>query len=207
MPLMFGTWFGWWFIAFVLYVVALMVYAFRTQSTLSSWLVKEQGRSLSFRKPVALRRMGLLAIGAFALMSFPTLHQMVYPTVTARRHAANPQTQTVVRGYVLVDLLGLCLVFVYLSGPQETRLDGDQRTFENTAGWPWRPRSRTGSLDDLKGVCVSPRNNVLLLPRKPGKLTKGYQLSSTGTKQAAQALAEKVSQATGLPIVDYPRKS
>ena len=207
MHLLFGTWFGWWFIAFVLYVVALMVYAFRTQSKVNCWLVKEQDRSLSFRKPIALRRMSLMAIGAFALMSLPTLHQMVYPTVTARRHAANLQTQAAVRGYMIVDLLGLCLIFVYLSGPNDTRIDGERRTFERTAGWPWRPKTREGSLDDLKGVCISPRNNVLLLPRKPGQLTKGYQLSSAETKKAAQALAEKVSQVTGLPVMDYPRKS
>lgn len=207
MEKLFHSWFGWWFIAFVLYVVALMVYTFRTQSTMSSWVVKDQGRALSFRKPIALRRMGLLAVGALLLMSFPTLHEMAYPNVTARRHTANPQAQAVAHGYMLMSVFGLCLFFIYLSGPDETRLDGERRTFEHTGGWPWSPKTRGSSLEDIKGVCITPRNAVLLLPRKPSRIRGGYLLSGTGQRQAAQALAERVSQAMKIPIMDYPSKN
>ena len=207
MHLLFGTWFGWWFIAFVLYAVAIIVYGLRTQATMKDWLVKEQGHALSFRKPIALRRMGPLLCGVLLLRLIPILHQLIHPNETARRHMAHPLPQAGVLFLFVLSVLGLCLFMVYLAGPNDTRIDGDQRTFENTAGWPWSPQTRVGSLDNMQGVSVSSRNSVMLLPHKRSMLTIGYPLSGTGTKQAAQALAEKVSKVTGLPIVDYPRKS
>ena len=206
MHLLFGTWFGWWFITLVLYSVPVIVYAARTQAN-SPWLVRDDGKILFFRKPLALRRSTLLAGSVLLLMLFPTLHQMVYPATTARRHATNPQAQAIAHGYLVISVLGLCLLVVYLSSPKEIRLDGERRRYERMEGWPWRPKSHVGPLEDFKGVCVMPRGSVLLLFRSPSRSRIGFILSGPGRKQASQALAEKVSQATGLPIVDYPKKS
>lgn len=101
--------------------------------------------------------------------------------------------------------VGLTLFLLRLSGPDDIRLNGDQRTYERTVGWPWKPVTHTGTFDDIKGVCVTPRYNVLLLLKKPGWPRQGVVLGSSLRSSAANELAEEVSRTLGIPIVPYPR--
>ena len=101
----------------------------------------------------------------------------------------------------------MSLILLYLSGPDDIRLDGNQRTYKRTVGWPWKPAMRFGSFSDVKGICISPRNTVLLLLEKPDfvKSTNGIVLSYSGARQPARALVEEINRAYGFPIVPYPK--
>ena len=96
---------------------------------------------------------------------------------------------------------------LYLSGPDDIRLDGKQRTYERTVGWPWKPAKRFGSFNGIKGVCISPLNTVWLLLEKPDfvKSTNGIALSYLGASQPARALADELHRAYGFPVVPYPK--
>lgn len=207
MDKLFHSWFGWWFITFMLYTIIVIVYGVRAQTqALAGWWI-EAKETLAFRKPHALRRSSLMIPGVFFLMLLPTL----LATPSHRRYEAVQTsqmqlTQTLIKGYMAASVLGLSLLFVYLGGPFEMRLDGRQRVYEKTTGWPWRPETRRGSLDDYKGICVTRRNSIMLVPRSPRRLITGDILSDAASKQAARTLAEEVRRVTGVPIIDCPQK-
>ena len=98
-------------------------------------------------------------------------------------------------------------MILYLCGPDDIRLDETKRTYERTVGWPWKPKMFFGSFNDVKGVCISPRNTVLLLMKKPDfvKSSGAIVLSSYGTNEAARALVEELSRVYGFAIVPYPK--
>lgn len=207
MDKLFHSWFGWWFIGFMLYTIITIVYGARAQTqALAGWRI-EAREALVFRKPRALRRNTLMMPGVFLLMLFPILLATPpHRQYEAEQTSSQQLTQTLIKGYMAASALSLSLLFVYLGGPFEMRLDGRQRVYEKTAGWPWRPKTRRGSLDDYKEVCVTRRNNIMLVPRSPRRLITGDILSDAASKQAARTLVEEVSRVTGIPIVDCPQK-
>ena len=148
-----------------------------------------------FRKPLALRRQQLTL---FWFAVFVTFGSVVASQVLQRA------SHLYVGGTV-----GLCIsvIFLYLSVPDDIRLDGKQRLYERTVGWPWKPKRRFGSFNGIKGVCISPRNTVWLLLDKPDfvKSTNGIALSYSGASQSARALAEELNRVYGFPIVPYPK--
>ena len=148
-----------------------------------------------FRKPPALRRQQLTL---FWFGVFVTFGSVVASQVLQRT------SLLYVNGTV-----GICIsvIFLYLSGPDDIRLDGTQRTYERTLGWFWKPTTRFGSFNGIKGVCISPRNTVWLLMEKPDfvKSTGGIALSYLGASQPARVLAEEVNRLYGFPIVPYPK--
>ncbi len=210
MDKLFHSWFGWWFIAFMLYSITVITYGVRAQTqALAGWQVGDKEETLVFRKPRALRRSTLMIPGVFFLMLIPNLlaapphHQYGQYEITP-----TPQqqlTHTLIKGYMAASVLGLSLLFVYMSGPSEMRLDGRRRVYEKTEGWPWRPKTSRGSLDDYKGICITPRNSIQLVLRYPSRrIISGNILSNATSKQAAQTLAEEVSRITGIPLIDCP---
>ena len=211
MDKLFHSWFGWWFIAFMLYSVTIMVYGVRAQTPArAGWRIEAKEGLLAFRKPRALRRSSLMIPGVFFLMLFPILLATpVHHRYGQYEITPTPQqqlTQTLIKGYMAASALGLSLLFVYLGGPFEMRLDGRQRVYEKTAGWPWRPETQRGPFDDYKGVCITRRNSIMLVPRNPRRLTVGDILSDAASKQAARTLAEEISRVTGIPLIACPQK-
>jgi len=164
-----------------------------------SWLVWSEGRRMQFRKSVAARRVAPVALGTYGLLAVFALVLMA--TQGGESHPA---------AVFLLAENGLFFfgLGAYSSGPGDTRLDGEQRTYERVDGWPWKPRTRVWSLDEFGGVCVGRKYpvSVMLLRKAPGTWgSKVIVVDSLKTPNAAQAMAERVSQATGLPIVPYPR--
>lgn len=203
MTRLFHSWFGWWYVIFMLYMVTMLVYGVRGQArSMGRWLERAEGRVLTFRKPRALRRSSLMAPGVFVLMLFP----MLYGLPAGHRNHRDTLANTLIKGYMTASVLGLSALFVYLGGPADYRLDGQRRVYEKTEGWPWRPKTRSGSLDDFRGVCITPQNNVMLVPRKPSRFVSGYVLGSAGSKGSARSLAAQVGQTTGIPLIDYPMR-
>ncbi len=153
---------------------------------------------MQFRKPLALRRRELVLFWLMVLVAFGTV-------ATAQSFSTLHATITECNG---AFLLSLSVILLYLSGPDDIRLDGKQRTYERAVGWFWKPKKRFGSFSDVKGICISPQNSVLLLMKKPDfvKSTNGIVLSSFRESYPARALAEELNRVYGFPIVPYMRQ-
>ncbi|MGI4788113.1 MAG: hypothetical protein ACRYFS_04605 [Janthinobacterium lividum] len=176
------------------YGVGMMIYSIPQQAKArGSYLAWKDRNVMLFQKPLPLRRSILAASGFCVLMLLSLL---------AMAHGARNPFPMYLQSIVAVSLP---VFFLYLSGPNDIRLDGGQRTYERTRGWPWKPVTQFGTFESVKGIAVSPQNSVLLLLEKSGTLSKGVILSSTGTKTAAEALVEELRQAYGFPIVPYPK--
>lgn len=170
------------------YGVILTAYGFNvTRSMKFSWLVQADNRVISFRKPAAIRRLGLL----FAGLPFIGLLLIVSDNV-----------DTFWQCPLSISLSLYCLY--YLAGPDNTRLDLELQTYQSTHGWPWQPKIVSGPLTDFKGVCVTPRNAVLLLFRCSNWNRLGLQLSSSSQIDKSLALADYISKKLVLPVIPYP---
>ncbi len=183
----------------VLSVIGLRVYVTRQVSNVrSSYSMQRQGNRSLFRKPPALRRV------QWAMFWFAMLVWCGGMTA-ARALQEHDPSLFYIEGVVG---LGISFIFLYLAGPDDIRLDAEQRTYEHTIGWPWKPKTRFGSFSDVKGVCISPRNTVLLLLNNPDfvKSTGSIVLSSYGADQPARALVEELNRVYGFPIVPCPKK-
>ena len=162
-----------------------------------------------FRKPPAVRRME-------TLLSVAVTVQLVVGPLVGAVLTGKPF-------FAVASLVGLGWVLWFLSrvvGPHDLRLDGERLTYERTAGWPWKPITRTGPFSDIKGVCLSPNNNVILLIAKPGMAPRRVivstpYMSSAGSSALlidnsciaeSRALAEKLNRIYGFPIVPYSKK-
>ena len=107
----------------------------------------------------------------------------------------------------LMTALGVGLFYYRLPvfvGPNDIRLDGNERVYYRTFGWPWKLTKCQGTFENIKGICISPTNSVLLLQCKPDTSLRAI-LYSSGSRMGAQAFAEDVSRELGLPIVPYPK--
>ena len=170
-------------------------YAIRliTKASGGSYLTRHEEGTMQFRTPIYARRCTLVTSGACLIF---LLVFLIF-------------TEPSVAGYLTLFCV-LCFFgtgFVYLlrlSGPQDIRLDGSQRTYERTTGWPWKPTTQIGPFEDIKGVCVSPFSRTFLLTTKRTFGYKGIPLSSPYTSES-QALAEDVSREFGFQIVPYPK--
>lgn len=182
----------------VLSAIGLRIYVARQVSRVpGSYSVRQEGNTRLFRKPPALQREQWTAFWFVALITF---------SLTAASLALREQDPSLFYIEGVVGL-GISSVLLYLCGSDDIRLDGTQRTYERMVGWPWKPKTLFGSFSDVKGVCISPRNTVVLLLKKPDfvKSTGAIVLSSHGSDQAARALAEKLNCVYGFPIVPYPK--
>lgn len=179
----------------VLSAIGMRLYATRQMSKVwDSYRMRQEGDVTQFRTPLSLQREQRMAFW-FAVL--------VTTGVTAAEYSLR-DTRIYVEGVVSTSI---SLTLLYVSGPDDICLDGKQRTYTRTVGWPWKPTTRFGSFNSVKGVCISPRNTVLLLLEKPDfvKSTNGIVLSHSGTSQPAHALAEELNRAYGFSIVPYPK--
>ena len=159
-----------------------------------SYLIRNDGGIMLFRKPLPLRRT-LLAIAGFSFLIFLDI-------VFIASEGRNP-----LAGYFLcVVPLILPVIFLYASGPNDIRLDGSRRTYEWTVGFPWKPVTKFGTFDGIKGMSISFEDGVELVLEKPGALSKSVTLSSSGTNEAAKALVEKLKREYGFAVMPYPKK-
>ncbi|MGI4788112.1 MAG: hypothetical protein ACRYFS_04600 [Janthinobacterium lividum] len=180
----------------------------KVSSKNESYLAWRDGKIMLFRKPPTVRRMEtLLSVGI-------SIQLVVCPLVGAVL-TGNPF-------WAIVVLVGMGWVFWFLYrvvGPNDFRLDGERLTYDRMTGWPWKPMTRSGPFSDIKGVCLSPNNNVILLVAKPGKALERViiispSLASAGSSSLvidrsyiaeSHAFAEEIHQVYGFPIVPYPR--
>lgn len=182
-------------VTLILYGVGMMIYGIPQQTKArGSYLVRKDGNMMLFRKPLPLRRVTLAAVGFFCLLLINTLAIAI--------EARNP----VPVYFMSLAALGLPMLFLYLSGPDDIRLDGSQRTYERTQGFSWKPVTKFGTFDGIKGISITPQNGVQLVLEKPGPIFGGIMLSSTGPKAAAQALVEDLKREYGFAVVPYPKK-
>jgi len=157
--------------------------------------MRQDGNVMEFRKPLALQRMQLAAFWFAVLVTIGA---------TTAAHFLRDPILPYIEGVVGTSI---SLIFLYLSGPDDIQLDGKQRSYKRTVGWPWKPTTCFGSFSGVKGICISPRNTVLLLLEKPDfvKSTNAIVLSYSGGVQPARALAEGLNRAYGFSIVPYPK--
>ena len=159
-----------------------------------SYLITNDGGMMLFRKPLPLRRT-CLAITGFTFLIFLNI-------VVIASEGRNP-----LAGYfICIVPLVLPVIFLYASGPNDIRLDGGRRTFERTVGFPWKPVTKFGTFDDIKGISISFQDGVELVLEKPVAFSKSVKLSSSGTNEAAKALVEELKQMYGFAVVPYPKK-
>lgn len=149
-----------------------------------------------FRKPAEDQRMGLLLLVALVVQL------IVFPL-----------TGAILTGKLFLWVLtalgaGLTYYFYFVlnfAGPDDIRLDGNERTYEWTTGW-WKPIKRRGSFDDIKSIDLGAQNQVWLTIGKESATSKNtVLLNSSGTRVQAQAFAEDVSREFGFPIVPYKK--
>ncbi len=161
-----------------------------------------------FRKPPAARRMETLLSVAVAV-------QLVVGPLIGALLTGKPF-------WIALSIFGAGWAFFficYLTGPDNIYLDGERHIYEWTTGCPWKPVTRSGSFADIKGVCISPRNKVIILMVNRKRMSKGVTisdpyLSSAGSSAlfvdssyvaAAHTLAEELNRVYGFPIVPYPK--
>ena len=162
-----------------------------------------------FRKPPAARRLE-------TLLSVAVTVQIVVGPLVGAVLTGKPCWAAVSLGG-----LGWVLWFLYrVVGPNDIRLDGEQLTYERTTGWPWKPTTRAGPFSDIKGVCISPHNNVILLITKQGKAYERVIVSSPSMSSASSnalvidrsytaashALVEELNRVYGFPVVPCPKR-
>lgn len=180
----------------VLSAIGMRLYVRRQVSKVrDSYRMRQEGNVMQFRKPLALQRAQLVAFWFAVLVTIGG--------TTAAQSLRDP-VLPYIEGVVGTSI---SLIFLYLSGPDDVQLDGKQRTYKRTVGWPWKPTTCFGSFSGVKGICISPRNTVLLLLEKPDfvKSTNAIVLSYSGASQPAHALAEELNRAYGFSIVPYPK--
>ncbi len=99
-------------------------------------------RTLTFRKPWLFRAVSVLVMLICYADVFGIWNDM------AKHHSMN-------YGALLFFILwfgGGSVVFFWLSGPNDIYFDLQQRTYRYVKGWPFFPKTRTGSLSDFWGV-------------------------------------------------------
>ncbi len=169
------------------YGVAFVPYMFWTFARLpSSWLLRSNDSSLQFREPKASRLLSFFLVANVPLELF-----LFVPS--------SPYSWFIYTVMAIIFLLG-----VYLSGPRETFIDGQRRVYVRTEGWPWKPRTRTGSLDEFDGIRVTPYNKVMLFKKGSDSSETGFWVDAPNTRHKAQEIARQLSAVTNLPIVITP---
>ncbi len=163
----------------------------------SSYLIRQEGEVMQFRRPHAASRSMMVIAGYVALMELAI--------VIAYRHISLTPEHILIVSFFFLDTPLFLAFLVYLAGPNDIFLDGNRRTYEWTTGWLWKPTTRFGSFDDIKGISVSRRYGVMLLMNKRSFPYSSIGLSNSGTSAAAQTLAEDVSREFGFLIVPYPK--
>ena len=108
--------------------------------------------------------------------------------------------------FVGVPLLPALLLFGMLPGPQELRLDKQQRTYALRFGTFLKRRFRSGSWEDIEGVYVrkiSAKGSIsygVYTAWRPG-LSGGPPLGLAGEREQAQRLAGRIAQGLGWQVV------
>jgi hypothetical protein len=174
-----------------------------------SYLVRQDGKTMVFREPPAARRMSIL-------LSVAVTVQLIVGPLIGAFLTGKPF-------YAVLSVVGAAWVlwFLYrIAGPNDIRLDGEQRTYDRTTGWPWKPVRAIGSFADIRGVCISPGRRVMLLMVKRKSLRRGVvvsnpAISATGSSAlfvdnisvtaATHKLMEELNQKYGFPIVPYQK--
>ncbi len=115
---------------------------------------------------------------------------------------------------ITMFFVGLPLLFVAvllggLPGPQELRLDKNQRTYRLRSGTFLKRQFRSGSWEDIKGIYVkeisvkgSSSYGVYVAWRQG--LSGGPFLALTGERDQAERQAEKIAQEIGWQVVGPP---
>lgn len=169
----------------------------------SSFLRDTIGSELIFRNPIS-DCIALLVISLFALAA---------PIVEIWGAAGSrPLTGVAeVMGFLFVGFLlvslhwTVALVYFFMSFPCETRINLEQRTFERvTHRWLWGSKVLHGSLNEMAGICVTGRGNVLLALKKHRGLLYAIELGKTNTRESSAGLAQHFSSALDLPLIEVP---
>ena len=154
----------------------------------SSWLLRVNDKSLQFREPRASHWLSFFLGASLPLMLLMIVPGYPYPL------------------FIYTIMAGVILLGLYLAGPRETFIDGERRVYVRTEGWPWKPRTRTGSLDEFDGTRVTPYNKVMLIKKGSNSSETGFWVDAPTTRPKAQEIARIVSTITNLPIMITPMR-
>ena len=99
-------------------------------------------------------------------------------------------------------------VFCFLiSGPNELRLNLDQRTYRHCYGWRHKPQVQTGPMDDIGGLYLQPYPNTgSYFVRIAWKTECGSSpvLGAFTRSFPAERFIDETAEALGLPLVEPP---
>lgn len=175
-----------------------------TEPLRGSFLRETKGGELIFRKPIS-DSVALLVFSLFVLAS-PAL-EWVWGMADSRSPTGTADTITVwLLGFLLISFrLTAGITLFCISFPCETYINIEQRTFKHvTRRWLWGRKILCGSLDEMAGVCVTGRGNVLLaLKRHRGQLY-AIELGKTDTRENSAGLAQQFSSVLDLPLIEVP---
>ena len=162
-------------------------------------------RETAFRKPWGVRLfMALLA--AFIITGYPLLYAVGAFDVRGRPPISAAETWALF-GLLEIICIGVGLPLLYLSGPNELFLDVDRRTYRHVYGWPFRPRVREGSWEEMAGVYIwCRRMNEQYIVGIAWKRPRSHSpvLGAFSRPNQADWWAEGVAATLDLPLVEPP---
>ena len=170
-----------------------------------------RGSELVFRTP----RVPLVTL-VVALMLLPASGAYVLPGQMASIFAEHDSFNVTLGWLAALTMffVGLPLLFVAvllggLPGPQELRLDKNQRTYWLRFGTFLKHQFRSGPWEDIEGVCVrkiSVKGSIsygVYVAWRQG-LSGGPFLALAGERDHAERQAEKIAQEVGWQVVEHP---
>lgn len=169
-----------------------------------SFLRSTKDGQLIFRKPIS-DSIALLVISLFVLAA--PIVEIWGAAGSIRPPIGTAEVMEVLLlGFLGVSLHWAVALFYFLmSFPCETYINLEQRTFEHiTHRWLWGSKALHGSLNEMAGVCVTGRGNVLLALKRHRGLLYAIELGKTDTRENSAGLAQQFSLVLDLPLIEVP---
>lgn len=173
------------FIDCIYHTVVIIVFFQVTRIRTRSWLKWKDRSRMQFCQPLQQRLAIFLVVTAVAAVLPIFAFDSPYPM------------------FVYSVSIGVVLLGSYWCGPNDTLIDGERRIYERTEGWPWRQRRRLGSFDEIAGVSITTSHTVLLRLKRQDFLQSSFWVDWPQTEAEAIAMAKKISETTGLPIIKH----
>lgn len=110
--------------------------------------------------------------------------------------------------WVLASMfLPIALGALYMAGPQEFHLDITGRAYRLVHGWPFFPRTKSGTAADVWGVYVNHVQNrgYTVGIRWWGGQKRGTQVGQFGSKERAEEFARRLAERLGVQTVAPPK--
>ena len=152
-------------------------------------------RTLTYRKPW----------GGRVVFGFVNLLAIADSVGVWSEYSSRPYPDYAALLFLILYLCGGGLVFFWLSGPDDLYLNLDQKTYRHVKGWPFFPKTRTGSISDFWGVYVGRTQSSYFVGVTWWGGKGSVILGRFGNKASAESFAETLMSNLELKQVMPPR--